>query len=131
MSKIEQFEDIESWQKARRLAREIYIVSGNGNFDKGFALRGQIRKSAISVVSNIAEGFARQTNKEFVQFLYISHGSLAEIQAQLYIALDVDYINVEKFNLLYGLCCEVSKMVMGMIKYLKTYEIATLKTDKS
>lgn len=93
-------------------------------------MKEQIRKSAISIVSNIAEGFARRTNREFVQFLYISHGSLSEIETQLYIALDLNYIDDEKFKLLYNLCYEISKMIMGLIKYLSTHEPINSQTHK-
>ena len=112
------FEDIEAWQKARKLVKDIYLITEEGMFAKDFTLKNQIRKSAISVVSNIAEGFARRTDKEFVQFLYVSHGSLAETQTQLYLALDLGYIIQEKFQLIYDLCQEISRMIMGLIKYL-------------
>jgi len=121
MSKFEKFEDIEVWQKARLLTKEIYLVCEKNGFKRDFALKEQIRKSAISIVSNIAEGFARRTNKEFIQFLYIAHGSVAEVEAQLYVALDLGYINGEKFKSLYDLCYEISKMIMGLIKYLSTH----------
>lgn len=122
MSKIEKFEDIEAWKKGRELVKEIYLISEEGRFKKDFALKEQIRRSAISVVSNIAEGFARRTNKEFVHFLYISHGSLAEIEAQLYVALGLGYVDRKKFNSLYNSCYEISKMIMGFIKYLSTHK---------
>jgi len=122
MGKIEKFEDIEAWQKGRQLVKEIYFISEEGRFKRDFALKEQIRRAAISVISNIAEGFARKTNKEFMQFLYISHGSLAEIEAQLYVALDLTYIESNKFNSLYNLCYEISKMIMGLIKYLSTHK---------
>lgn len=130
MGKFERFEDIEAWQKARILAKEIYLISENEKFKRNFALKEQIRKSAISVVSNIAEGFARRTNKEFVQFLYVSHGSLAEIEAQLYIALDLGYIQKERFDSLYKECYEISKMLMGLIKYLSTHQPINSRTHK-
>jgi len=120
VAKIEKFEDIKAWQRARKLVKEIYSVSDTGKFKMDFTLKDQIRRSAISVLSNIAEGFARKTNKEFIQFLYISHGSVAEVEAQLYVALDLVYIDQEKFNLLYSLSYEISKMIMGLIKYLST-----------
>jgi four helix bundle protein len=120
MAKFERFEDIEAWKKARVLVKEIYRISENDKFSRDFALKEQIRKSAISVVSNIAEGFARKTNKEFIQFLYISHGSLAEIEAQLFIALDLGYIQKERFDSFYNECYNISKMIMGLIKYLSS-----------
>jgi four helix bundle protein len=130
MGKIEKFEDIKAWQKARELVREIYLVSEEEKFKKDFALKEQIRKSAISVVSNIAEGFARRTNKEFVQFLYVSHGSLAEIEAQLYLGHDLGYLDINKFNSLYGSCYEISKMIMGLIKYLSTHKLTSSPTHQ-
>ena len=119
MGKIKKFEDLESWQKARTLVSEIYRISANEAFGKDFALRDQIRRSAISVPSNIAEGFARRTSKEFIQFLYIAHGSIAEVESQLYLALDLGYIAEEEFQKLYQQCYECSRLTMGLIKYLR------------
>lgn len=130
MAKIEKFEDIKAWQKARSLVKKIYVISETGNFKRGFALRDQMRRSAISVVSNIAEGYARRTNKEFVQFLYVAHGSIAELSAQLYAALDLEYIQKQEFNSLYEECNEISKMIMGLIKYLRTHKPTDSPTPK-
>jgi len=120
MAKIERFEDIQGWQKGRVLVREIYGVTEQTGFARDFGLKDQIRRSAVSVLSNIAEGFARRTNKEFIQFLYISHGSVAEVEGQLYVALDLGYIAEPKFKELYDLCYEISKLIMGFIKYLSS-----------
>lgn len=120
MGKILSFEDIESWKKARLLVKEIYRITGRGDFSKDFSLRDQIRKSAISVMSNIAEGFGRQTKKEFIHFLYIAHGSVEEVKSQLYAALDINYIVKETFDFIFPLCSECSKLIMGFIRYLKT-----------
>jgi len=122
MAKIERFEDIQGWQKGRILVRGIYGVTEQTGFARDFGLKDQIRRSAVSVVSNIAEGFARRTNREFIQFLYISHGSVAEVEAQLYVALDLGYIAEPKFKELYDLCYEISKLIMGFIKYLSSLE---------
>lgn len=130
MAKILRFEDLEVWQKARALTKEIYILTDDNKFRKDYVLSQQIRKSAISVVSNIAEGFARRTNKEFIQFLYISHGSIAEIEAQLYVAFDLTYITQQIFNRLYNFCYEISKMIMGLIKYLTSYSFKNSSTHK-
>ena len=119
MAKIEQFEDIQAWQKARLLVKEVYSVSNSGGFAKDFALRDQIRRAAVSIMLNIAEGFARKTNREFIQFLVIAHGSTAEVQAALYIAHDQDYITDPEFETLYALANETSKMIMGFSYYLK------------
>jgi len=118
VAKIERFEDIQAWQKARILVREVYGITDRPGFKRDFALREQIRRSAISVSSNIAEGFARRTNKEFTQFLYVAHGSVAEVEAQLYAAQDLGYIGEPEFDKLYALCYDISKMTMGLIKYL-------------
>lgn len=130
MSKFEKFEDIEAWQKSRRLVKEVYEISNNEKFKRDFTLKEQIRRSAISVLSNIAEGFARRTKKEFIQFLYIAHGSVAEVEAQLYVALDLGYIELDKFNSLYNLCYEISKIIMGLIKYLSTHQPKNSSTHK-
>lgn len=130
MAKIEKFEDIKAWQKARALVKKIYVISETGNLKRDFALREQMRRSAISVVSNIAEGYARRTDKEFVQFLYISHGSVAELGAQLYLALDLEYIQKQEFNSLYEECNEISKMIMGLIKYLRTHKLKHSSTQQ-
>lgn len=118
MAKIVRFEDIHAWQKARGLVQEIYSVSNSGLFSKDFGLRDQIRRAAVSIMLNIAEGFARKTNREFCQFLVIAHGSAAEVQAALYVALDLGYITTEQFERLYFTTEETSKMIMGFSIYL-------------
>lgn len=98
MAKINSFEEIHAWQKARELTREIYKISNDGSFGKDYGLRDQIRRASVSIVSNIAEGFERNGSKEFKQFLSISKGSAGEVRAQLYIALDLEYITKEEFE---------------------------------
>lgn len=119
MAKIERFEDIQAWQRARELVKEIYAVSNNGVFSKDFGLQNQIRRAAVSIMLNIAEGFARKTNKEFSQFLIIAHGSTAEVQSALYVALDQNYISQEQFENLYKMADETSKTIMGLSNYLR------------
>jgi len=119
MTKIEKFEDIEAWKKGRELAKDIYTVTGKGEFARDFSLKDQIRRAAVSVISNIAEGFSRQTDKEFVQFLHIAKGSTSEVQSQLYLGLDLDYINKEEFERLYDEADQVTRLISGFIKYLK------------
>jgi len=119
MPKIERFEDIQAWQKARVLVKEVYSISNSGLFAKDFGLRDQIRRAAVSIMLNIAEGFARKTSREFIQFLVIAHGSAAEVQAALYVALDQEYIFEQEFKVLYGLADETSKMILGFIGYLR------------
>ncbi len=122
MAKFERFEDIVAWQKARVLVSEIYKTSNDGKFAKDYGLKDQIRRAAVSIMSNIAEGFARKTNKEFTRFLYISHGSVAEVQSLLYVALDQSYINETIFKALYSSCEEISKMISSLISYLEGFE---------
>jgi len=119
MAKIRRFEDIEAWKKARILVKEVYKVTAEGKFSKDFSLKDQIRRAAVSIISNIAEGFSRQTDQEFVQFLHIAKGSTSEVQSQLYIALDLGYISQEEFSKLYNQADEVARLVTGFIKYLK------------
>ncbi|RMF02363.1 MAG: four helix bundle protein [Chloroflexi bacterium] len=119
MTRIERFEDIQAWQKARELNKRIYTLTSHGNFSKDFALRDQIRRAAISIMLNIAEGFARRTHKEFAQFLYIAHGSAAEVQSALFIALDQNYITQSEFHELYQDTAETSRLIAGFLKYLE------------
>jgi four helix bundle protein len=118
MATIQRFEDLLVWQGARALTKSIYDLSGKGVFAKDFELRDQIRRAAISVRSNLAEGFERSGNREFQQFLATAKGSLGEVRAQLYIALDLQYIAAEDFKDLNKLALEISSMVAGLSGYL-------------
>jgi four helix bundle protein len=118
MAKIEKFEDIEAWQKSRLLCRKIYLVTGQGEFSRDYGLRDQIRRSAVSVMSNIAEGFERGGNKEFQNFLSIAKGSAGEVRAQLYVALDAGFLSHEEFDHLNNLSCETSRLISGFMRYL-------------
>ena len=121
--KIERFEDIKAWQEARVLVKIIYNASkSNKNFTGDYKFREQIHSAAVSVMSNIAEGFSRRSTKEFIQFLFIAKGSVAEVQSQLYVALDQSYVNEEKFAELYPKSDEVARLLSGFIKYLLTKE---------
>ncbi len=126
MAKFERFEDIVAWQKARVLVPEVYKTCNDGKFAKDFGLKDQIRRAAVSIMSNIAEGFARRTNKEFTRFLYISHGSVAEVQSLLYVAVDQKYISDTSFKTLYGSCDEISRMNSSLISYLQGVERSKL-----
>jgi four helix bundle protein len=95
------FEDIEAWQKARELSKSIYEITIIGNFSKDYSLKDQINRSAGSVMDNIAEGFERGGNREFIQFLAIAKGSIGEVRSQLYRAKDRNYIEPENFNQLF------------------------------
>lgn len=117
--KIQKFEDIESWKKAKELTKNIYSISSRDRFAKDWTLRDQIRRASISIMSNIAEGFDSGFSGEFARFLNISRRSASEVQSQLYVALDQLYISTEEFNDLYGETEEIRKMITGFIKYLR------------
>jgi len=119
MSKIEKFKDLIAWQKSRIISKNIYSVTNSENFKKDFCLKNQIRRASISVMLNLAEGFAKQSNREFIKYLFQSHGSLVEIQSALYISLDRKYITKDDFEELYAKCNETSRIISGLIKYLK------------
>ena len=116
MASIKTFEEIESWKKARILTREIYRVTSAGDFARDFELKDQIRRAAVSMLSNIAEGFERGGDREFVQFLSVAKGSCGELRAQLYVALDQRYFTAEDFDALSQRATEVSQLLSGFMK---------------
>jgi four helix bundle protein len=116
-------EEIEAWQKARTLVQEIYQISNQTEFSRDFALKNQIRKAAISIMSNIAEGFERSGNKEFVQFLSIAKGSIGEVRSQLFVAMDQEYISQPIFEKMNRMLMETGRMIGGMINYLSKTNI--------
>ena len=118
MASIEKFEDIEAWQKARELTREIYKITNQGAFARDFGLRDQIRRASVSIMSNIAEGFGRGGNREFIQFLSMAKGSVSEVQAQLYVAVDAGYLTKDQFQQLYSLSQSTGNLIGGFIRYL-------------
>jgi four helix bundle protein len=119
MTSFKTFEEIIAWQKARILTKEIYLISCKGKFDKDFSLKDQIRRSAVSVMANIAEGYDRRGDKEFVRFLNISKASLAEVKSHLYVAFDVGYLDEEALSALIVSADEIGRLISGLIKYLK------------
>jgi four helix bundle protein len=112
--KIERFEDLIAWQKARELTKNIYKITRQGEFKKDFGLRDQIRRASVSVMSNIAEGFERGGRSEFHQFLVIAKGSCAELKSHLYVALDADYIDAQTFQRLYTVAEEAKRVIGGL-----------------
>lgn len=118
MSKFRSFEEINSWQKSRIFNKKIYLVTENPNFKKDFDFVRQIRRASLSISSNIAEGFERNTDKEFVYFLYVAKASAGEVRSQLYLAFDLEYIIKEEFEMLLNSITEISKLLSGFIKYL-------------
>jgi len=127
MATFKKFEDIEAWKKSRELSNEVYSVSKRKPFYKDMGLREQIRRASVSIMSNIAEGFEREGKREFIQFLSIAKGSSGEVRSQLYIALDQEYITNEDFSRIFSLVCEISRMINGLMSYLKKSEFKGLK----
>ena len=115
--KIERFEDIESWKEARMLVKEIYQLFANV---KDYGFRDQIQRAAISVMSNIAEGFDRSSNKEFVQFLVIARGSISEVRSLSYAAMDIGYIDKKTFAGILEHSFKLTNLINGFIRYLRT-----------
>ena len=118
-----QFEDLEIWKQSRELCRDIYRITNYELFSKDFRFRDQIRASSGSIMDNIAEGFERSGNKEFIQFLYIAKGSCGETRSQLYRTLDNNYIKQEEFNTIYNKASQLSKSISNFIQYLKKSQI--------
>ena len=117
---IKKFEDLKVWSDARTLVNTIYTITSNSRFIADFSLKNQIQRSAVSVLSNIAEGFERETDKEFINFLAYSKGSAGELRSQLYIASDLGYINESEFKSISENVLEISRQISGFIKYLKS-----------
>ncbi|WP_396140316.1 four helix bundle protein [Flavobacterium sp.] len=118
MGKFNSFEEINSWQKARHFNKRVYEITDNQNFKRDFDLVRQIRRASISISSNIAEGFERNTDKEFIHFLYIAKASAGEVRSQLYLASDLNYIEKVEFEELFKNVSDISKLISGFIKYL-------------
>ena len=120
MSKVEKFEDLAIFQSARNLCKEVYAITKDGDFSKDSRFVQQIRAAAGSIMDNIAEGFERQGNKEFVNFLYIAKGSCGEVRSQLIRASDVGFIDNETVKRLYNDCMALSKAIAAFIKSIKS-----------
>jgi four helix bundle protein len=110
------FRELNVWQQAKELAVEIYKLTQAGAFSRDFGLRDQIRRAAVSIPSNVAEGDERGTNKEAIRFLYIAKGSLAELQTQLEIAYEIGYVDETTLNSFNGRCTQLGKMLGSLIK---------------
>jgi len=121
--KIRKFEDLESWKKARKLTNTVYEATGTGRFTRDFGLKDQIRRASISILSNIAEGFERGGDKEFLQFLAVAKGSCGEVRAQLYIAVDQGYLSQDLFERLSNNADEIGRLISGLMKYLSKSEL--------
>jgi len=119
--KVSRFEDLEAWVVGRELTNLVYGYCKQETFQKDYGFRDQIQRASISIMNNIAEGFERGSNKDFVKFLFISRGSSGEVRSMLYIALDQGYINQEQFSQAYELSLSASRLCWGLIKYLKIH----------
>jgi four helix bundle protein len=117
--RINRFEDIRAWQEARTLTRKVYTLSKvSAGLRRDRRLRDQMQAASVSVMSNIAEGFSRKTDKEFAQFLFVAKGSVAEVQSLLYLAIDQQYIGEHEFADLYSKADEVARIISGFITSL-------------
>jgi len=119
MGTIKQFENIQAWQKARELVREIYQACTEGRLSRDFGLKDQLCRAAVSSMSNIAEGFARNSDNDFAHFLDIARGSVMEVQSLLYVASDVGYIGKNEFERLDTMSSEVSLLIGSFTSYLR------------
>lgn len=120
MSTINRFEDIEAWKTARLLTNQVYDLTDQGKFARDYALKDQIRRAAVSVMSNIAEGFESRTQALFIDFLGRAKGSAGEVRCQLYIALDRNYISQRQFDAAYELCDKASRQLSRFMGYLSS-----------
>jgi len=118
--KLTRFEDLECWKEARQIVNRVYCASRVNEFKRDFSLTDQIKRAAVSIMANIAEGFSRKGNKEFMQFLFIAKSSAAELQSHMYVALDQGYINKDEFEKIYEQADKVQRQVSNLIKYLNS-----------
>lgn len=120
MATFEKFEELEVWKLSMELCTNIYELTNKDLFSKDYGLKDQIRRSSISIPSNISEGFERDSKNQFVYFLTISKGSCGELRTQLKIAKSLNYISEKDFESINEKCISVSKQLSGFINYLKT-----------
>ena len=123
MPTVRKFEDLEAWKEARALTKGIYACSRQGAFSRDFGLRDQMTRAAVSILSNIAEGFERGGDGEFLQFLSIAKGSSGELRAQLCVAADQKYLTTEQFAELHSQAPRVSRLISGLMQYLRRSEL--------
>jgi four helix bundle protein len=120
--KYRSFEDLKVWNDSREFVKNIYMLTSSEKFKKDFGLKDQIQRAAVSIMNNIAEGFERNNNKEFIKFLKYSKGSAGEVRSMLYVVLDLDYISKESFNNNYEMAVNIITQISNFIKYLRERE---------
>ena len=120
MSEIKRFEDLDAWQVARELAKQVYALTRSSAMSSDRAFVDQVRRAAVSIVTNIAEGYERGSNKEFVRFLFIARGSVGEVRSLLYVALDQGYICEREFEKVFDLCVRQARIIWGLIRSLRS-----------
>lgn len=129
--KITRFEDLDCWKEARQLTRQVYdAVRQSSTWQRDIRLCGQVQAAAGSVMSNIAEGFVRRSNKEFVQFLFIAMSSAAETQSHLYIGMDQGYLSKDAFESIYAQANKTARIISGLITYLRTRQTKATKQTR-
>lgn len=122
MGEYRTYRDLDVWKKARSLVKEVYLVTRNFPSDEMYGLMSQMRRCAVSIPSNIAEGYGRQFKKETIQFLHIARGSLFELETQFFIASDLNFIDEENLEKLLPQLDECKKLLNGLIKYFENNE---------
>lgn len=124
MGKFNSFEEIVAWQKARELNKKIYLITADAQFKSDFDFIRQLRRASVSISNNIAEGYERKTDREFVYFLFVSKGSAAEVRSLLYLALDLNYIQEYQFSELKTEVTQISRLISSLIKYLNVQPVS-------
>ena len=130
MATITKIEDLLIWQESRVLVKNIFLITSTDKYSKEFFLKDQIKRSAVSVMSNILEGYGRGGNKEFVQFLYIANGSLSELKSQLYISFDFNLISEEQLEDYLKDVLKIENMIKAFVRKIKESEFTGTKFKK-
>ena len=121
MASVKKFEDLEIWQLARELVKDVYKLTQKVGFSKDYGLKDQIRRSSVSVMNNISEGFESRTTKRFINYLGHAKGSCGETRSITYVALDCEYISESEFQVLYDRCTKISRKIQKLSSYLEGF----------